>query len=201
MIQSASYRTTFLAGRLSAFFLSFIVLMAMSLAPAQILTGTLTGLVTDSTDAVVPNALVTATDTGSGLVYKEKTNASGEYTFTNLPNSTYKLTVEFPGFSKMQVDNVHVDVSQTAHIAVKLQIASTGTEVVVDAQQTALQSESAELKDTVDNAQLVNMPLPTRNPLDLVKSFAGIMTPNTGAPAVTTAATRLCTVCAATTPT
>jgi Carboxypeptidase regulatory-like domain len=172
--------TGFRAGRLSALLFTFIALMAVSLAPAQILTGTLTGLVTDSTDAVVPNAAVTATDTQSGLVYKEKTNSAGEYTFTSLPNSIYRLTVEFTGFSKVEVNDVHVDVSQTARIAVKLQIAATGTEVVVEAQQTALQSDSAELKNTVDNAQLINMPLPTRNPLDLVKTFAGIMTPNAG---------------------
>jgi len=130
--------------RFSAFFLSLIVLMAIGLAPAQILTGTLTGTVSDTSDAVVPNAVVTATDLNSGLVYKEKTNSSGEYTFTSLPNSTYKLTVEFPGFSKVEVNNVHVDVSQTSRIPVKLAVEKTGTEVIVEAQQTAVQSESAE---------------------------------------------------------
>jgi hypothetical protein len=177
MFHCRSTRT--FTGRFSAFFFALIVLMAVSLAPAQILTGTLTGTVSDTSDAVVPNAVVTATDLNSGLVYKEKTNSSGEYTFTSLPNSTYKLTVEFPGFSKVEVNNVHVDVSQTSRIPVKLAIEKTGTEVIVEAQQTSVQSESAELKSTVDNAQLVNMPLPTRNPLDLVKTFAGITTPNT----------------------
>jgi len=166
-------------GRLCAFFLTLIVLLTVSLAPGQILTGTLTGTVTDSTDAVVPNAAVTVSDLNSGLVYKEKTNSSGEYTFTSLPNSTYRLTVEFPGFAKTEVTNVRVDVSQTAHISVKLEIERTGTQVEVQAQQTAIQSESAELKNTVDSAQLDSLPLPTRNPLDLVKTFAGIMTPNT----------------------
>ena len=178
MVQILNCKNSVFTGRLSAFFFIFIALMAISLAPAQILTGTLTGLVTDTTDAVVPNAAVTVTDLNSGLVYKEKTNGSGEYTFTSLPNSTYKLTVEFPGFAKMEVNNVRVDVSQTARIAVKLEIEKTGTQVQVEAQQTAVQSDSAELKSTVDNAQLVNLPLPTRNPLDLVKTFAGILTPN-----------------------
>ncbi len=57
--------------------------------------------------------------------------ASGVYTFTNLPNSTYKVIVEFPGFAKTEVNNVHVDVSQTAHIAVKLEVEKTGTQVEV----------------------------------------------------------------------
>lgn len=167
--------------QLSFFLLALFVLMAAGLASAQVLTGTLTGTVTDATDAVVPNAVVTATDTRSGLVRTEKTDGSGVYTFTNLANSTYKVEVAFPGFSKKEVENVQVDVSQTSRINVKLELSSTGTEVVVQAQQTALQSDSAELKNTVDSAQLENMPLPTRNPLDLVKTFAGIMSPNTTA--------------------
>jgi hypothetical protein len=154
-------------------------MMAMGLAPAQILTGTLTGTVTDSTDAVVPNAVVTATDQAAGLVYKEKTSSSGEYTFVNLPNSVYKLTVDFSGFAKTEVKDIRVDVSQTARVNVKLEIAKTGTEVVVEAQQTALQSDSAELKGSVESNAMETIPLPTRNPLDLVKMFAGILTPNT----------------------
>ena len=164
--------------------LAFFFAFALNVAPvahAQVLTGTLTGTVTDPTDAVVPNAIVVATDVGSGRKYTEKTNAVGVYTFTNLPNSTYKVVVDSQGFSKTEVDNVRIDVSQTAHINVKLEIAKTGSEVVVQAEQTAVQSDSAELKNTVDSAQLGSLPLPTRNPLDLVKTFAGILTPNTTA--------------------
>ncbi len=149
-------------------------------APAQILTGTLTGTVTDSTDAVVPNAQLTATEVNSGLVFKDKTNSNGEYTFAALPNGIYRLEVDFPGFAKTEVKAVRVDVSQTARINVKMEVARTGTEVVVEAQQTALQADSAELKSSVEAIQLDTIPLPTRNPLDLVKMFAGIMTPNAG---------------------
>ena len=71
MVQILNCKNSVFTRRLSAFFFTFIALMAISLAPAQILTGTLTGLVTDTTDAVVPNAAVTVTDLNSGLVYKE----------------------------------------------------------------------------------------------------------------------------------
>lgn len=179
MIHSASSRSIFFTGRLSAFLLALIVLVFVSSASAQILTGTLTGTVTDASDAVVPNAQVTATSMETGVVYNEKTNATGVYTITNLPNGMYKVAVEVAGFSKTEIDNVHIDVSQISRIPIKLQVARTGTEVVVEAQQTTVQSDSAELKSTVDSAQLSQMPLPTRNPLDLVKSFAGILTPNT----------------------
>jgi hypothetical protein len=167
--------------RLSAFFLALVVLLAVSSAPAQVLTGTLTGTVTDSTDAVVPNAAITVTNLDTGLVTKEKTDAAGIYVANGLPNGFYKVAVEFPGFSRTEMERVEVFVSQTSRANLKLQIARTGTEVVVEAQQTSVQSDSAELKNSVEAVQLDTIPLPTRNPLDLVKMFAGILTPPTTA--------------------
>jgi hypothetical protein len=181
MIHSASSRSSFTNGRLSALFLALIVLIFVGSASAQILTGTLTGTVTDSTDAVVPNAAVTVTSLTNGTVNKEKTDSAGVYTVNALQNGFYKIEVDFPGFAKTEVERVEVFVSQTSRANLKLQIARTGTEVVVEAQQTTLQSDSAELKGSVESVQLDTIPLPTRNPLDLVKVFAGIMTPNTTA--------------------
>ena len=178
MIQSASSRTSFFTGRLSALFLALIVLIFAGSASAQVLTGTLTGTVTDSTDAVVPNAAVTVTSLTNGNVFKERTDATGIYVVNTLPNGFYKIEVEFPGFARTEIERVEVFVSQTSRANLKLQIARTGTEVVVEAQQTSLQADSAELKSSVESVQLDTIPLPTRNPLDLVKMFSGIMTPN-----------------------
>ena len=86
--------------------------------------------------------------------------------------------MEHPGFAKSAVEKVVVYVSQTTPLPVRMEVARTGTEVVVQAEATVVQTESVELKNSVDRKQLDDMPLPTRNPLDLVKSFAGILTPN-----------------------
>ena len=88
---------------------------------------------------------------------------------------------EHAGFAKFQIDRIQVFVSQTTPVPIKLDVATTGTQVVVQAEQTVVQTDSVELKTSVDRAQLDDMPLPTRNPLDLVKSYAGILTPNNGA--------------------
>jgi hypothetical protein len=178
MIPSASSRSSLFTGRLSVLLFTLILLIFVGSASAQILTGTLTGTVTDSTDAVVPNAAVTVTSLTNGTVYKEKTDAAGIYVVNALQNGFYKVEVEFPGFAKTEIERVEVFVSQTSRANLKLQIAKTGTEVVVEAQQTSLQTDSAELKDSVEAVQLDTIPLPTRNPLDLVKMFAGISTPN-----------------------
>jgi hypothetical protein len=162
-----------------AFFL--VVTLSLGVASAQILTGTLAGTVTDASDAVIPGAIVTVTNIGTGTNYKETTDAKGDFTVTDLDNGTYKVTVEHSGFSKTIVEAVAVFVSQTSKVNVKLQVAKTGTEIVVQAEQTVVQTESVELKSTITRAQMDDLPLPTRNPMDLVKSFAGILTPNNGA--------------------
>jgi Carboxypeptidase regulatory-like domain len=162
----------------SLFMAAVVALWLASAAFSQVLTGTITGIVTDPTDAVVPGATVAAKDLDTGKEYKTTTDAKGEFTLTNLPNSNYSVTVDHPGFARAQVARLEVGVSQVAKVPVKLEVAKTGTEVVVESQAATVQTESAELKNTVTRSQLDSMPLPTRNPIDLVKSFAGILTPN-----------------------
>ena len=157
------------------------ILLLTGLLSAQVLTGTISGTVSDPSGAVVPGATVSASDSQTGQSYKVTADQSGNFTLTNLPNSTYRVTVEHPGFAKVTVAGVVVSVSQTTPLPVKLELASASTEVVVEATQAGVQTESAELKNTVDREQLDTMPLPTRNPLDLVKAFAGVLTPNNGA--------------------
>lgn len=160
--------------------LSVLLLLALAVttANAQILNGTLTGTVVDSTGAVVPNAKVTVKDLETGKEYPETTDATGVFTLNNLNNGFYSVTVEQPGFAKAIVERVQVFVSQTSRVEVKLEVARTGTEVVVQAEQAVVQTESAELKNTIDRQQIMNLPLVTRNPMDLVKTFAGVITPS-----------------------
>jgi hypothetical protein len=162
-----------------AFFLVFT--LSLGIANAQVLTGTLSGTVTDASDAVIPGANILVKNLGTGAEFKETTDAQGDFTITNLDNGNYKVTVEHSGFAKTVVETVVVFVSQTAKVNVKLQVAKTGTEIVVQAEQTQVQTESVELKNTVTRAEMDDIPLPTRNPLDLVKLTAGILSPNNGA--------------------
>ncbi len=158
-----------------------IVALALSLGTmnGQALNGTLTVTVVDATDAVIPAADITITNIATGRVFKGSTDAAGLFTFTNIDNGDYKVVVSHAGFTNTQVDRVTVFTSQTTPIRVRLEIARTGTEVTVEASAVTVQTESVELKNAVDRQTLDEIPLPTRNPLDLVKSFAGIMTPNT----------------------
>jgi hypothetical protein len=166
---------------ISRLVLAALVVLGLSYANlnAQVLTGTMSGTVVDASGAVVPGTSITVTDTETGRQLKGTSDAQGEYTFTGLSNGFYKLVAEHAGFAKFEIDRIQVFVSQATPVPIKLEVARAGQEVVVQAEQTVVQTESVELKNSVDNATLENMPLPTRDPLDLVKTFAGITTPNT----------------------
>jgi len=146
-------------------------------ALGQALTGTLTGLVVDPTEAVIPGASVTVTDLATGRDYKLTTDAAGTFILTNLPNGFYRVTVEAAGFTKVVIERVQVLLTQTARVVARMELAKTGTEVVVLAEQAVVQTETIELKNSIDRAQIISLPLPTRNPLDLVRTMPGIATP------------------------
>lgn len=154
-----------------------IPLLMAGFATAQILTGTIKGVVTDATGAVVPGATVTAVDTATSHVYKATSANEGSYTIANLPNGHYNVTIEAKGFSPTSIRDVQVNVSQSATVNAKLQVGSTTIELEVKGAQSTIELESAELKNSVDRRQIMDLPLPTRNPLDLVRTMAGTSAP------------------------
>src|SRR6516165_10828840 len=77
-----------------------VLLLASCWLFAQGESGTISGIVTDSSNAVVPGATVTVVSTGTGLTRSATTASAGEYAITNLPPATYTLTIEHSGFDK-----------------------------------------------------------------------------------------------------
>src|SRR5664279_2672315 len=67
--------------------------------------GTITGLVTDQSNAVVPDATVTVTDVATKEARTIATNEAGRYVFVNLPPGTYNITVGKAGFQKTSIPN------------------------------------------------------------------------------------------------
>ena len=78
---------------------ALILLFSTSLLLAQTVTGSITGVVTDQTGAVVPNAEVTAENVATGVKTHEVTNNTGTYTIRFLPVGSYRITVSSQGFS------------------------------------------------------------------------------------------------------
>ncbi len=98
--------------------------MALVAVPshAQVTTGSITGTISDPTQAVIPNAQVTASNESTGVVSSTKSDASGHYEFLSLPVGSYTLTVVQQGFDTSKISGVTLRLYQqlTQNIVLKL---------------------------------------------------------------------------------
>lgn len=135
-------------------------------------TGTILGKITDSTNAVIANASVTITNTGTGRARRLQTNADGEYTAPELQPGPYKITVEAPGFGT-KVSNLTLVVAQRARVDAELKAGGTTETVQVDASAVALDTDTASVSQLVSQRQVEELPLNGRNFLNLLFIGAG----------------------------
>src|SRR5690348_16459659 len=154
-----------------------VLSLAVSVAQGQILSGSITGEVVDAAGAAIPGALARVVDLATNHEYTAVTNDNGEFAIEQLPFGYYHVTVQAKGFSTAVVERVQVNVSQVSHLNLKLTVAAMGETIEVTAEQAVVQTESAEIKNSVDRIMIVDLPLPTRNPLELINGMAGIVKP------------------------
>jgi hypothetical protein len=143
------------------------VALAAGTALAQS-TGSISGLVQDPTGASIPKASVTARNVATNAELKTTASDSGTFEFPAAPLRAYQISVEAPGFKRAVVSGVIVNVSLIASVVIKMELGATTEAVTVvgEAQQT-INTVSVELKNVVDRRQILDLPLPTRNPIDL----------------------------------
>jgi hypothetical protein len=139
------------------------VLLCLSPALGQTVTGSITGQVTDPSGAVVVGATVTAENTATGVKTSAKTNASGVYTIRFLPIGTYKATIEANGFVTESVQEFSLEIAQTAKIDGHLTIGTSSTVVVQADFHPILDTADATLGNTLSTNEIQNIPLNGRN--------------------------------------
>jgi hypothetical protein len=151
-----------------------VCLLPAALA-AQAVTGTILGVVTDSTGAVMPGATVTLTNAGTGLLRVVNTDANGEYTAPSLPTGRYAVKAELAGFKTVNVPDVDLGVDQRMRINVKLEIGAVEESVTVTGTSPLVQTSSSELGTTVNEEQIKMLPLNGRNFVNLTRTVPGVV--------------------------
>ncbi len=138
---------------------------AVPLAQAQIATttATLSGVVTDASEAVVPGAAVTLTSSENGIERQFTTNAEGRYTFNQLPPATYTLVVKVKGFEEYQQNGIILNAALTATQNVSLTVGSEAQSVTVTANASPLNTDNSNVAASLDAKQIVELPLNVRN--------------------------------------
>ena len=148
---------------------------------AQVDTGQISGTVTDPSGATIANATVTVKNDGTGSTRVETSAANGSYQVVDLTPGSYTVTVESANF-KSTVSKVEVTVGGHATLDAKLTVGSGTTEVQVIAQGgVEVNTQTQELSQVVDRAQLASLPSLTRNPYDFVALSGNISSGDTTA--------------------
>src|SRR2546421_2710785 len=141
----------------------------------QTIFGRISGTVQDKSGAVVPNATVTVTNTGTNLVRTATTDGDGFYTLTNLPVGTYNVAAEQKGFKQvMRGDNV---LGADAHLTVDLTLepgdVSETVQIATSAGET-INTTSGEVERVVNQQQVQDLALNGRNYMQLTTLIPGV---------------------------
>jgi hypothetical protein len=140
-----------------------VCLVPVRWARAQAVTGTLTGVVTDPTGAVIPGVVVTVTNPSTGSEYKAVTNSAGSYHIANiLPGAGYRLTFTQEGFSPFVVSDVFVNVANTGTENAKLTPGQQVEVTVNAAEETTLNTEDASVGNNIQPSKLNDLPIQDR---------------------------------------
>jgi len=150
----------------------FVANLTAPVALAQADLGSVIGIVTDASGAVVPGAQVKVTNMDTGAVRNAVTNGKGEYAITQLLPAKYSLTVTATGFAPAK-QTVSVTVGSQNSANIKLAVSGGTTQVIVAADDFAgVQLEKPEVSAVIETNQILSLPTLDRNPYDLV-AFSG----------------------------
>ena len=131
---------------------------------AQEFRGRVQGLVTDSSQAVIAGANVTLENVSTGVATTRQTNETGHYLFDLVDPGTYRVTVEFTGFTKFVQENLVLQSRGDVTANAILKPGDVRESVTVAAEVTAVQFNTSKLETTVDSKLTNNLPQFYRTP-------------------------------------
>jgi hypothetical protein len=131
---------------------------------AQTPLGSVTGLATDPSGAAVPNASITLTSEATGVKRSTATNASGAYSFPDLPPASYRLAASAPGFRPMETRPFPLDAYRTVRQDLRFELAAATSEVIVtDVSPAAIETETPSVGSSLSGREIVELPTNLRS--------------------------------------
>ncbi len=151
---------------------------------AQGLTGSISGTVSDPSGSAIPGADIVLTNVGTNQTRTVQSDTSGDFVFTQLLPSTYRLSVSSKGFKRYEQTDIILTATERVVLRrIDLQLGEISQTVEVTAETARLQTQSAERSGLISLEQTQNVPLKGRDYLGLVKLLPGVIdTANRNAP-------------------
>ncbi|HLZ43242.1 MAG TPA: TonB-dependent receptor [Candidatus Sulfotelmatobacter sp.] len=152
-----------------------LLLSVSSMLFAQGTTGRILGRISDPSGAVLSNVKVTATNDATNVTHDTVTNGSGDYVFPDLPVGTYSLTYDLRSFKKTIRHSVALDVNQVITLNITMQLGAAQEVVDVTSEAPLVDTTSTQLGAVMDDRQVSNLPLNSRDTYQLLQLQPGVM--------------------------
>lgn len=143
-------------------------------ASAQSFKATVIGTVIDSSGAVVPGAIVSIVQEGTGRTAATTTGSEGTFSLPQLPPGRYELTIELTGFRKFVQRGLVLETDQTRRIEAKLELGNVAEVVTVEAKAAVINTDTSNKGEVITARQLADLPLNGRNYTELALLVPGI---------------------------
>ncbi|HKU24006.1 MAG TPA: carboxypeptidase regulatory-like domain-containing protein [Candidatus Sulfotelmatobacter sp.] len=153
--------------------ITVIILLPATLF-AQGYFGTVSGLLSDTSGAVVAAAKVTLLDEEKGYRFTSTSDGSGRYIFASIPPGTYSVSAETKGFEKTVRTHIVLNVSENVTANLTLKVAAAAESVRVEAQNTSIATEDAVTGQVVDRRFINDLPLINRSVMNLTYLAPGV---------------------------
>jgi len=155
------------------FFALAVVLGIASSSRAQTATGQITGVVTDSSGAVMTKVKVTVSNQQTGSQRETLTNEQGAFTVPLLPVGVYLVTAEQAGFKLAVKSDIQLNVDQVQRVDLALEAGNVSEKVEVKADAATIDTETSTIGQVISEKQVTDLPLNGRNFLQLLFLGAG----------------------------
>jgi hypothetical protein len=141
---------------------------------AQAPTGVILGTVQDASHSAIPGAIVTVTDTETGLTRTSSTSDDGSFRFPSLPVGPYSVGVKKQGFAEETREHITLTVSQEVVLNFALEVGAQTQQVVVQAEAPQVDTTNSTLGGLVNEQKIDDLPLNGRNYIDLTLLQPGV---------------------------
>src|ERR1700741_5241690 len=129
-------------------------------AQAQsIISGDITGTITDPSGAIISGATVTVANVSTSVSHKTTTNAEGSYRFAFVPPGTYRIEVRASGFQDQARSGVG-PAGQPTTVSMQLEVAGASQTVTVEAAGSLIQNQNSDVATNYSTAMIENLPNP-----------------------------------------
>ncbi len=152
-----------------------LVLGLAESATAQIVSGTITGSVTDSSGAAIAGAKLILTSEDQGFTRETVSNAGGGYLFPTLRPGKYRLATTHPGFKTDNVSNIELRIDQTITLDLKMEVGQISEKVTIEASAAQLQTDTPAIGQVISGRPIVELPLNGRNFVQLANLSAAVV--------------------------